>query len=406
MLKPKLYDILVIGGGAAGFFAAIHVQEKNPMLKIAILEKGKDVLQKVKISGGGRCNVTHQCFEPKELVKYYPRGHKELLSPFYSFGPQETINWFAQKNVKIIAETDGRMFPESNSSQTIIDCFLKAAMQANIEVITQTNVNYIQKNSQNIWEVNTPNQTFEAQHLLIATGSNPKIWEICKSINHQIISPVPSLFTFNVQDKQLHELMGNSCTVALSIKDSKLISAGQMLITHWGFSGPAVLKLSAWGARELFDKKYLFTLVVNWLNEPFDEIKNQIVAFKDQNSKKTISNKIFSQFTQRLWEYLIHKSQIKLSKKWADVSKQEMNQLCNTLHASHYGVNGKSTFKEEFVTAGGIDLKNVNFKTMESKITPNLYFAGEILNIDALTGGFNFQNAWTSAYLFAENFKL
>ena len=243
-----MYDLLIIGGGAAGFFAAIHVKEKNPELKIAILEKGKDVLQKVKISGGGRCNVTHHCLEPQELIKNYPRGFKELLSPFYSFGPQETINWFAQKNVKIVAEPDGRMFPASNSSQTIIDCFLQTAKALSIDIITQTHVKNITKNNQDFWEIETLNHEYSAHHLLLTTGSNVKIWEICKSLNHSIVAPVPSLFTFNIQDKKLQELMGNSAAVSLKIQDSKLSSSGQMLITHWGLSGPAVLKLSAWGA--------------------------------------------------------------------------------------------------------------------------------------------------------------
>jgi predicted Rossmann fold flavoprotein len=399
-----MHDILVIGGGAAGFFAAILVKEKNPELKIAILEKGKEVLQKVKISGGGRCNVTHNCFEAKELTKNYPRGYKELLSSFYSFGPQDTIEWFAQKNIKIVTEQDGRMFPASNTSQTIIDCFCNTAKSLGVEILTQNNVQKITKNIESIWVINTLDKTYLAQNILVATGSNPKIWNLFDEMNHEIIAPVPSLFSFNINDTKLQNLMGLSCQVTLSIKDTKLTSNGQLLITHWGLSGPAILKLSAWGAVILNEKNYDFTLIINWLNRPLETINYDINSFKNNHSKKQVSTKIFPEFTQRLWEYLLELSKIDTSKKWADVSKIEINNLSKILHQSEFLVTGKSTYKDEFVTAGGINLKNINFKTMESKKISNLYFAGEILNIDAVTGGFNFQNCWTGAYIFADNF--
>ncbi|CAM2910777.1 hypothetical protein SAMN05444143_105208 [Flavobacterium succinicans] len=396
-----MYDCLIVGGGAAGFFTAINIVERNPKAKVAILERGAEVLGKVRISGGGRCNVTHACFEPNELVKFYPRGEKELRGPFHQFCSRDTIEWFERHGVALKIEDDGRMFPVSNSSQTIIDCFLKATQQLGIKVLTGQSVQSIFKKD-NYWKIDTQNQNYQADKLILATGSNPKIWEMLQQFGHAIIPPVPSLFTFNSKDPRIKELPGVSAKVTVRVKDTKLEATGPLLITHWGMSGPAILKLSAWGARILHDKNYQFTLLVNWLNTiDTEEAIAQLKTLKQEQAKKTVSKKSPFELTNRLWESLVLASGITTETKWADLSKTQLQNLAQQLTNGVFQINGKSTFKEEFVTAGGIDLKEINFKTMESKIHPNLYFAGEIVNIDAITGGFNFQNAWTSGFIVA-----
>ncbi|MDL2141303.1 NAD(P)/FAD-dependent oxidoreductase [Flavobacterium tructae] len=395
------FDIIIVGGGAAGFFTAINIAEKNPKLKIAILERGKEVLSKVRVSGGGRCNVTHACFEPNELVKFYPRGEKELRGPFHQFCSGDTIEWFEKHGVELKIEEDGRMFPISNSSQTIIDCFLKATEKLGIKVLTGQSVQSIFK-KEDCWKIDTQNENFAAEKLVMATGSNPKIWEMLQTQGHAIVSPVPSLFTFNIKDSRIKELPGVAAQVTVTVKDTKLESTGPLLITHWGMSGPAVLKLSAWGARILHDKNYQFTIFVNWLNDVDTEDAEKILKeLKQEHAKKAVSKKSPFDFPNRLWESLVLASSIDTETKWADLSKNQLQQLASQLTKATFQVNGKSTFKEEFVTAGGIDLKEINFKTMESKLHENLYFAGEIVNIDAITGGFNFQNAWTSGFILA-----
>jgi predicted Rossmann fold flavoprotein len=395
------FDIIIVGGGAAGFFTAITIVEKNPKLKVAILERGNEVLTKVRISGGGRCNVTHACFEPNELVKFYPRGEKELRGPFHQFCSGDTIEWFSNHGVELKIEDDGRMFPISNSSQTIIDCFLKATQKLGIAVLTGQSVQSIFKKD-NFWKVETQSEKYIAEKLILATGSNPKIWEMLQTLGHAIVKPVPSLFTFNIKDARIKELPGVSAIVSVKIKDTKLTSTGPLLITHWGMSGPAILKLSAWGARILFEKNYQFTIFVNWLNDlDADDAEKILKELKQEHAKKAIAKKSPFEFPNRLWESLVLASTISDETKWADLSKIQLHNLANQLTNSSFQVNGKSTFKEEFVTAGGIDLKEINFKTMESKLHENLYFAGEIVNIDAITGGFNFQNAWTSGFIVA-----
>ena len=395
------FDIIIVGGGAAGFFTAISIVEKNPKMKVAILERGAEVLQKVRISGGGRCNVTHACFEPNELVKFYPRGEKELRGPFHQFGSGDTIEWFEKHGVELKIEADGRMFPVSNSSQTIIDCFLKATQKLGIAVLTGQSVQSIFKKD-TLWKIETQNEHYLTEKLVLATGSNPKIWEMLQTFGHAVVSPVPSLFTFNIKDSRIKELPGVAAQVTVKVKDTKLTSTGPLLITHWGMSGPAILKLSAWGARILHDKNYQFTIFINWLNDADTaDVEKKLKDLKQEHAKKSVSKKSPFELTNRLWESLVIASGIEVETKWADLSKIQLQNLVNQLTHGTFQVNGKSTFKEEFVTAGGIDLKEINFKTMESKLHENLYFAGEIVNIDAITGGFNFQNAWTSGFIVA-----
>ncbi|MFM2230296.1 MAG: hypothetical protein RL607_1554 [Bacteroidota bacterium] len=395
----KHYDVLLIGGGAAGFFTAINLAERHPHLKIAILERGKEVLTKVRISGGGRCNVTHACFVPSDLVKNYPRGEKELLGPFNQFCSGDTIEWFEKHGVELKIEEDGRMFPTTDSSKTIIDCFLKATQQLGIEIITQQSVQSLFQ-GENYWKIETQNNQFKADKVVVTTGSNPKIWELMAQLGHTIVSAVPSLFTFNIKDPRIKDLMGLSTPAEVRVKGTKLSASGPLLITHWGMSGPGILRLSAWGARILAEKNYQFTLQVNWIpDHDAESCADFLKSVRTEQAKKTVSKKAPFELPNRLWEKLVLASGISIEQKWADLSNKDLLQLQTQLTDGHFQVNGKSTFKEEFVTAGGIDLKEVNFKTMESKLLPNLYFAGEILNIDAITGGFNFQNAWTGGFL-------
>ncbi|HET8886358.1 MAG TPA: NAD(P)/FAD-dependent oxidoreductase [Salinimicrobium sp.] len=394
-------DIIVVGGGAAGFFTAINAAEMNPDAKISILERGKEVLTKVKISGGGRCNVTHAEFLPKELSKNYPRGEKELRGPFHSFMTGDTMEWFQKRGVDLKIEDDGRIFPVSNSSQTIIDCFLNETRRLGIEVQMNHSVQQIFQVEKK-WQIETNQENFIADKIVIATGSNPKIWNLLKNLGHTIVSPVPSLFTFHIKDNRIKDLAGISTHASVKILNQKLESEGPLLITHWGMSGPAVLKLSAWGARELFDCKYKFKVQVNWLPEiSSEEILEGLKKLKDEHAKQQISK--YSQFElpKRLWQSLVNASEISETEKWADLNKNQLQNLTLQLSSAEFNVEGKSTFKEEFVTAGGVALNEVNFKTFESKKCNNLYLTGEVLNIDAITGGFNFQNAWTGGFLAA-----
>ena len=395
------YDIIIIGGGAAGFFTAINIVEMNPNLKVAILERGKTVLEKVRISGGGRCNVTHACFVPNDLVKFYPRGERELKGPFHQFCSGDTIEWFEKHGVELKIEEDGRMFPVSNSSQTIINCFQEAVKKLKIDVLIGNSVQELYQ-GENCWKISTHQEVFNCQKVVMATGSNPKMWELLQNLGHSIVEPVPSLFTFNIKDVRIKDLMGLSTLASVKVKKSKLQASGPLLITHWGMSGPGILRLSAWGARELAEKKYQFAIQVNWLNETdFEEAIDLLKTIKEENAKKLVVKYTHFNLPKRLWENLVKAAEIIEETKWADVNKKQLNTLAEQLTNGEFKVNGKSTFKEEFVTAGGIDLKEVNFKTMESKILPNVYFAGEILNIDAITGGFNFQNAWTGGFIVA-----
>ncbi len=419
-----MFDVLIVGGGAAGYFTAITIADKNPELKIAILERGKEVLTKVKVSGGGRCNVTHAEFDPNELVKYYPRGEKELRGPFHTFCSGDTIAFFEKRGVDLKIEEDGRMFPVSNSSQTIIDCFVNEGEQLGVKVLKNSSVIAIEPitksdvNPFNGWMVESIQKKYYAKKIVVATGSNPKVWKMLEKIGHTIISPVPSLFTFNIKDERIDGIpgvstlakvevlakkIGKKITIDLKSKTASktiLEAEGPLLITHWGMSGPAILKLSAWGARELNEANYKFTIRVNWLPDYYKEaVLKLLMQVKDVEAKKTVLRTNAVELPKRLWVKLVKASGISDDLKWADITKIQLQNLAVELTAGEYMVEGKSTFKEEFVTAGGVDLKEINFKTYESKVIPNLYFAGEVTNVDAITGGFNFQNAWTSAYI-------
>ncbi|MFK8281103.1 BaiN/RdsA family NAD(P)/FAD-dependent oxidoreductase [Capnocytophaga cynodegmi] len=406
-----MYDILVIGGGAAGFFTAINSAEKNPSLKIAILEKGKDVLTKVRISGGGRCNVTHAEFIPQNLVKNYPRGEKELLSPFHRFMCGDVMEWFESRGVALKTEDDGRVFPASNTSETIIKCFLEQAKLHKVELFTEQNVIDFHYNEK-FWEVRTTKQKFLARKLVLTTGSNPKIWKILTSLGHTIVEPVPSLFTFNTSDSFIKNLAGIAVNAEVLLRDRenkslKIKNISPVLITHWGFSGPAILKLSAWGARILAEQNYQCILEVNWLVQGEETLNQEetlliLQETKEKQARKMLQNTPLFQLPKRLWGNLLQKSGVSPNELWSDLSKVQLRVLAETLTCSRFMIDGKSVFKEEFVTAGGVLLSEINFKTFESKLLKDLYLAGEVIDVDAITGGFNFQNAWTGAYLISE----
>ncbi|GIM55124.1 flavoprotein [Capnocytophaga cynodegmi] len=408
----NMYDILVIGGGAAGFFTAINSAEKNPSLKIAILEKGKDILTKVRISGGGRCNVTHAEFIPQNLVKNYPRGEKELLSPFHRFMCGDVMEWFESRGVALKTEDDGRVFPASNSSETIIKCFIEQAKLHKVELFTEQNVTDFYYNEK-FWEVRTTEQKFLARKLVVTTGSNPKIWKILTSLGHTIVKPVPSLFTFNTSDSFIKNLAGIAVNAEVLLRDKenkslKIRNISPVLITHWGFSGPAILKLSAWGARILAEQNYQCILEVNWLvrgEETLNQEETLLILqeTKEKQARKMLQNTPLFQLPKRLWGNLLQKSGVSPNELWSDLSKVQLRVLAEILTCSRFMIDGKSIFKEEFVTAGGVLLSEINFKTFESKLLKDLYLAGEVIDVDAITGGFNFQNAWTGAYLISES---
>jgi len=396
------YDVLIVGGGAAGFFAAINTATQNPKLKIAILERGSNVLSKVKISGGGRCNVTHAEFIPDDLVLNYPRGEKELRGPFHNYMTGDTMQWFEDRGVPLKIEDDGRVFPVSNTSQSIIDCFLEEIKTHQIEVLLNHSVQGITYENDG-WELDTTKGIFRARKLLIATGSNPKIWKLLESLGHQVIPPVPSLFTFNIKDARLKTIPGVvALDVHISVVNSGLESEGPLLITHTGLSAPSILKLSAYGALELAEKQYKFEIKVNFIKQELSECVERLLEIKTEFPKKLIIKSTQFDLPKRLWEQLVIAAQLPSDLRWAEVNKQQLQAVASQLTEAAFKVDGKSTFKEEFVTAGGVELKGVNFKTFESKQFKNLFFAGEVLNIDAVTGGFNFQNAWTSAFIAAQ----
>lgn len=399
--------VVVIGGGASGFFSAINIAQKEPDYEVIILEKTKKLLSKVLVSGGGRCNVTHACFDNTQLVKHYPRGEKELRSVFSRFSTTDVIQWFKERGVNLKTEADGRMFPDTNTSTTIANCLLNEAKAAAISVKTSTHVTAIETTQKGFALTLSNDKIINCDSLVIATGGNPKEegYSWIKNLNHSINKPVPSLFTFKTPNNPITELMGVSVPLAhVKVAKTKLATTGPLLITHWGFSGPAILKNSAWGARILNDLDYHFTLLISWIpNTKEDELRTIINDTKIKMGNKTIfKNRLFD-LPKRLWEYQLNKSGINETTKWADLSKKQSNQLINSLLNDEYNVNGKTTFKEEFVTCGGVPLKEINLKSMESKKTPHVYFAGEVIDVDGITGGFNFQNAWSTAWIVAQN---
>ncbi|MFN8383622.1 MAG: NAD(P)/FAD-dependent oxidoreductase [Anaerolineales bacterium] len=397
------WDVIVAGGGPAGFFAAIHCAEANPDLRILILEKSSQVLGKVLISGGGRCNVTHACFDPAQLITYYPRGGMALRGAFTRFQPADTITWFETHGVKLKTEADNRMFPVTDSSKTIADILLFEAKNAGVKVHVGATMQKVEKSPKSGFKLEVRKGgeilSLQTKKLLIATGSDSKTREIVKSLGHSIEEPVPSLFTFNVKDKRIDGLAGVSVE-NVTLKMDTLTQSGPMLITHWGLSGPAVLRLSAWGARILYDKKYASTLTVNWLGDyKLDATLEILQRNKDwhENARKKIATQpAFSQIPIRLWKQL---TQFIGDKNWGDISKTELRKLAEELTAGQFEIAGKGQFKEEFVTCGGVNLDEVDFKTMQSRIVEDLYFAGEVLDIDGITGGFNFQSSWTTGWL-------
>lgn len=396
-------DIVIIGGGAAGFFAAINIAEQHPRLSVTILERGKEGLQKVKISGGGRCNVTHAEFIPSELVQNYPRGEKELLGPFHRFMTGDTIAWFEDRGVELKVEDDGRMFPVSDSSQTIIDCFLNEVRKLNVEVLYNHSVKSI-KSLEGGFIIGTSQVQVEAKKIVIATGSNPKIWKLLEGLGHTIVPPVPSLFTFDIKDERINDIPGVVAkNVEVKVVGTDLVSEGPLLITHVGLSAPAILKLSAFGALELAKLNYNFDIEINFIKQDFETCSNDLKEKKQTLAKKLVYGSTQFDLPKRLWKKLVVASHISENDRWADINKGQLQELAKQLTKAIFKVTGKSTFKEEFVTAGGVDLKEINFKTFESKLIPNLYFAGEVINVDAVTGGFNFQNAWTGAYIVSQS---
>ncbi|MDJ1172372.1 NAD(P)/FAD-dependent oxidoreductase [Roseofilum sp. BLCC_M154] len=396
--------ILIIGGGAAGFFAAISCKTTNPQREVILLEAGKTLLSKVLISGGGRCNVTHACFDPATLVQSYPRGAKALRGAFTRFQPRDTIAWFESHGVSLKTESDGRMFPVTDDARTIADCLIQAALNLGVEIHTRSPV----------LGVNTSDRLFRIQvksgqelvemsgdRLLLATGSHPSGYQLAQRLGHTLVPPVPSLFTFKINDAALRELSGISVTEArVELPDLKLSQTGPVLVTHWGLSGPAILKLSAWGARALKKTEYQTPLRINWLpqSKP-DDLRQLLIKVKSQLGAKTLWANCPVPIPRRLWQYLLEKCGVGDRLQWAQFSKTQLNQLVQALTQDTYQISGKGVFKEEFVTCGGIPLKEVNFKTLESRCCPGLHFAGEILDIDGITGGFNFQNAWTTGWL-------
>ncbi|MEO9802202.1 MAG: NAD(P)/FAD-dependent oxidoreductase [Reichenbachiella sp.] len=396
--------VAVIGGGAAGFFAAISCKTQHPDAAVSIFEKTAKTLTKVKVSGGGRCNVTNACEPQSEFLRHYPRGQKQLKKTFNHFNRKDTIEWFEKKGVLIKAESDGRMFPKTDDSQTIIDCLRNEVKNRGASVVTKVAIMALISEPEGFSLTFDSGQTQFFNHVIVATGGSSKSasYDWLRKLGHAIVEPVPSLFTFNIQDEpRLKALMGLAVPYALvKIQGTKLAQGGPVLITHWGLSGPAALKLSAWGARQLHEMKYDFNVQINWAGTMNEEmLRTEVTKTSEQQSKKKIINAKPFELPNRLWEYLLSRVDLKNDTIWTEVKKKDKNRLINVLLNDEYKVLGKTTFKEEFVTCGGVELSEVDFNTMESRKVPGMYFAGEVLDIDGVTGGFNFQAAWSTGFV-------
>ncbi len=401
MSQPR---IIIAGGGAAGFFAAITCAQTNPAAHVTLLEKSPNFLTKVRISGGGRCNVTHACFDPRELSTRYPRGAQALIGPFQRFQPRDTVEWFEARGVRLKTEDDGRMFPVTDQSSTIIHCFLQQARQAGVQLLANTGLDAVTRRPAGGFRLQLSDGTTpECDRLLLATGGcrTPSLGQIAVSLGHALIPPVPSLFTFHVDLPWLRSLAGVSTADAeASIAGEKLRARGPLLVTHWGVSGPVILRLSAWGARRLHDLDYRFTLRVNWLPaESAESLARALQARRDSDGARLVLNTPLPPLPARLWEQLAASAGITRETRWSGLTRPVSQRLAELLRQTDLPVTGKSLNKDEFVTAGGVSLDTVNFKTMESRVCPGLYFAGEVLDIDGITGGFNFQAAWTTGWL-------
>ncbi|MCS3800242.1 NAD(P)/FAD-dependent oxidoreductase [Niastella sp. OAS944] len=398
--------LVVIGGGAAGFFCAVNAARLHPSLEVTLLEKTSKLLSKVRVSGGGRCNVTHSCFSIPDMVRHYPRGGNFLKKAFHQFFTTDTIQWYSERGVKLKTEEDGRMFPVTNTSQTIIDCLLREANKYGVDIRMNSDVKSLKYEQEAFTLELSDLRMLTADYVVIACGGFAKLAQFgwLQQLGHTIAEPVPSLFTFNMPGNAITQLMGVSVPDAqVKITGSNLLAKGPLLITHWGMSGPAVLRLSAWGARQLATGNYQFAIIVNWLPDYNENtLREQFQQLRFDLAAQKIVNRNPFNLPQRLWQYLVEQSGIQEEKRWADVSAKEQNKLIANCCAQEFKVQGKTTFKEEFVTAGGIQLAEVDANTMQSKIVPHLYFAGEILDIDGITGGFNFQNAWTSGFIAAK----
>ena len=405
----KIFDWISLGGGAAGYFGALTfarlAQNTNHKIKTLIVEKNSSPLRKVKISGGGRCNVTHRCFVPKELSQFYPRGSKELISVFSRFQPEDIVQWFEERGVKLKTESDGRIFPTTDRSQTVIDLFESERKKLSIQLHNQSSIDEI-TTQENIFKLKTTeNQSYLTKSLLISPGSSPSIWKLLSSMGHQILEPIPSLFSMNINDSRIQGLSGISfekVEVSSTDLDKKRVSVGPLLITHWGLSGPAILKLSSIFAKEFYEKNYRVKIQVNFApNFNPEKTQRHLLEHQQRNRKKKLTAAHIRFFPIRYWKSLLNHLQFDPEMTWGNLSKKNLLLVLNQIHQSKFSVQGKTMNKEEFVTCGGVNLKEIDFRTMESKVISNLYFAGEVINVDGFTGGFNFQNAWSTSYLAA-----